>query len=92
LFPPHIGKVKRFLSQLLSVHGVFYGRKRMIDLRSSCRGIHISSHYLEKCSTSRMGTVIKLFDLIIRDLNVTIDQSMKVLSLLDYIQKWILEL
>ncbi len=36
--------------------------------------------------------VIKLFDLIIRDLNVTIGQSMKVLSLLNYIQKWILEL
>ncbi len=35
--------------------------------------------------------VIKLFDST-RDLNVTIDQLMKVSSLLDYIQKWKLEL
>jgi hypothetical protein len=36
--------------------------------------------------------VIKLFDSTIRDFNVTIDQLVKVLSLLDYIQKWRLEL
>jgi hypothetical protein len=35
---------------------------------------------------------IKLFDLTIRDFNVTIDQLVKVPSLLEYIQKWKLEL
>jgi len=33
-----------------------------------------------------------LFDLTIRDFNVTIDQSVKAPSLLDYIKKWRLEL
>ncbi len=36
--------------------------------------------------------VIKLFNFTTRDLNVTIDQSIKVLSFLDYIWKWRLEL
>jgi hypothetical protein len=36
--------------------------------------------------------VIKLFDSTTRDFNVTIDQSVKVPSLFDYIQKWRLEL
>jgi hypothetical protein len=31
---------------------------------------------------------IKLFDSIIRDLHVTINQSVKLLSLIDYIHKW----
>jgi hypothetical protein len=35
---------------------------------------------------------IRLFDSTTRDLNVTIDQSMTVLFLLKYIQKWRLEL
>jgi hypothetical protein len=35
---------------------------------------------------------IKLFDLTIRDLNVTIDQLVKVPSLLNYIKKWRFEL
>jgi hypothetical protein len=35
---------------------------------------------------------IKLFDSTTKDLNVTINQSMKVPSFLDYIQKWRLEL
>jgi hypothetical protein len=36
--------------------------------------------------------VIKLFYSTIRDFNVTIDQSAKVLSILDYIKKWRFEL
>jgi hypothetical protein len=35
---------------------------------------------------------IKLSNLIIRDLYVTIDQLVKVSSFINYIQKWILEL
>jgi hypothetical protein len=36
--------------------------------------------------------VIKLFDSITKDLNVTIDWSMKVPPFLEYIQKWRLKL
>jgi hypothetical protein len=38
LFPPPIGKVKRFLFLLLNIIGVFYGKKITIGLKSSCRG------------------------------------------------------
>ncbi len=57
LFPTQIDKVKRFLSQVLNVCEVLYGRKRMIDLRSSCKGTQISGRCLEKKSMSRMGTI-----------------------------------